>query len=178
MPTIDCACEDLSLAEILSWEFGELVVEVRKFRNGARAGYAYRWQCQNCGRKHGRKLDPMRLPFGQRPATVMHARPLRQQARSPLKARSSTSSLQRRRSKKRSSRDFQAQRRRVLDRDDWTCQGCGETDPELLEVHHVSYPEVPEDDVPDSELQTVCGACNLAERNDRMSGGQGGRVGV
>lgn len=172
MGTIDCECEGLSIDEVRSGEWGELVVEVRKFRTGSRTSpTAYRWQCQDCGRRLGRKLDPEGLPFGQEPRLVKWGRDL-------VRERPKPSSLQRRRARKRSSSSFQAQRLRVLERDSWTCQGCGETDRELLEVHHVRYPDRPEDDVEDRDLQTACGACNLAEREDRMNGGQGGRVGV
>lgn len=143
--------------------------EIRRIPTGARFD-VFRYQCQRCGRKHGRKYDELDLPGGLHPRDVKLAR---RTVTVP-----SPSSLQRRRGAKRSSARFQAQRQRVLRRDEWTCQGCGEEELEQLEVHHVRYPEIPEDDVPDSDLQTVCGSCNLAEREDRLSGGQGGRVGA
>jgi hypothetical protein len=146
---------------------------VRKFRTGSRiTPIVYRYQCQECGRKHGRKLDPFDLPTGESPKRVSWGRERAKEAKRP-------NSMQRRRSAKSAKDRKGPQWRRIFERDNWTCQGCGyDDDAEELEVHHVSYPEIPEDDVPDSELQTVCGACNMAERNERMSGGQGGRVGV
>ena len=148
----------------------DLELEVRKFPNGAGVP-AYRFQCQTCGRRYGRNLDPFDLPNGESPKRVRWARDrVREQPR--------PSSLQRRRSAARSSASFQAQRRRVLERDRWTCCGCGfDEDPSELEVHHVRYPKNPEDEVPDDCLQTSCGACNLAEREARLAGGKGGRIG-
>ncbi len=128
-------------------------------------------QCQRCGRKNGPKLDPLALPDGFSPKGTKWARSRVMKHR--------PNSMQRRRSKVSRWAETQAQRKRVLERDDYTCQGCGwDDDAEKLEVHHVSYAEIPEDGVPDSELQTVCGPCNLAERNERMAGGEGGRVGA
>lgn len=158
LPVIDCDCSDDRIA-------------VCKFRTGARDGLlVYREQCQRCGRKAGRKLDPFNLPSGISPKAVRWA--------IQRKMKKRPNSMQRRRAAKRSSSDFQDQRQRVMERDNWTCQGCPEEDVDLLEVHHVSYPEIPEDDVPDSELQTLCGPCNMAERNERLGGGKGGRVGA
>lgn len=163
MPVIPCRCT----APATDPE--ELDLEVRKFKCGAKSP-AYRFQCQRCGRKWGPVLDPWDLPTGESPKLTRWAKPT---VKKPRK-----SSKERVRSRVRSSKAFQEQRRRVLERDSWTCVGCGlDDDPTALEVHHARYPEHPEDPVPDSWLQTVCGSCNLAEREERMSGGKGGRIG-
>lgn len=157
MPIIDCDCPGDG-------------IRICKFKTGARDRLpVYREQCQRCGRKRGPKLDPFDLPRGVSPKTINWA--------VQRKMKSRPNSMQRRRTAKRISSGFQAQRQRVFERDQWTCQGCPEDDVNRLEVHHVSYPEIPEDDVPDSELQTLCGPCNMAERNERLAGGEGGRVG-
>lgn len=177
MGAIECECVGLGRDDLSALAAGEpvsataLELEVRRFRTGSRARpVVYRWQCQRCGRKHGRAYDGDALPIDLHPSEIENARPKVLEAPRP-------SSLQRRRARKRSSSAFQAQRTRVLERDSWTCQGCGETELELLEVHHVRYPEIPEEDVPDSDLQTACGPCNLAERAERLNGGLGGRLG-
>jgi hypothetical protein len=163
---IDCDCHWPSS------NFDDLELEVRRFGNGSPNGSpGYRWQCQRCGRKWGGKLDQFDLPGGISRKTVKWARDRVQKPPRP-------NSLKRKRAEVSQSAQFQEQRDRIFRRDDWTCQGCGlDDDREALEVHHARYPQNPEDHVPDSWLQTVCGSCNLAEREDRLHGGKGGRVG-
>ena len=60
----------------------------------------------------------------------------------------------------------------VLDRDDYTCQGCGEP---ADQVHHKTYERFGRERMDD--LQSACGGCNMAERNERMAGGAGGKLG-
>ena len=157
MATITCDCSEERL-------------EVRKLRVGLGRCVAtvYRWQCQRCGKSQRPNLDPLDLPDGLHPKSVRWA--IRRVTKK------GANSMSRRRAEHPVPED---QRRRVLERDNYTCQGCGwDDDAQALQIHHARYPDIPEDGSPDCDLQTTCGPCNLAERAERLAGGEGGRVGV
>jgi hypothetical protein len=59
---------------------------------------------------------------------------------------------------------WQKKRLEVLQRDDWTCQGCGDKN-ETLHVHHRCYvPDKEPWDIEDRLLVTMCAACHEQEK--------------
>lgn len=55
---------------------------------------------------------------------------------------------------------WQRKRLRVLERDGWTCQNCGDTE-KTLNVHHLVYrPNTPPWKYSDDELVTTCEDCH------------------
>ena len=54
---------------------------------------------------------------------------------------------------------WQKKRLEILNRDNWTCQECGDTE-ETLHVHHKSYKGSDPWDTPDSDLITYCQSCH------------------
>ena len=128
--------------------------EIRKFRTGARHGlHSFKWQCVNCRKKlNQRGLDPLNLPDGLDPREV-------EWGLDPL-PKNRESSIKRRRKAKENSKERKLQNQRVMQRDNYECQGCGER---ATQVHHTYYGETPEEDLPDSAFQAACGGCNMAE---------------
>ena len=64
------------------------------------------------------------------------------------------------------------QRKRVMDRDDYTCQRCGEDELEQLDVHHRRYRELLGTE-PDSDLVTLCKTCHARTHEGSQTGGGG-----
>ena len=60
---------------------------------------------------------------------------------------------------------WQRKRRKVLIRDRYTCQKCGEKDRKLLQVHHKTYDRVFKESL--SDLITLCKKCHKLEHNKR-----------
>jgi len=58
-------------------------------------------------------------------------------------------------------RDPRWQRKRlyILERDDWKCCACGDSDSNL-QVHHVFYAKLDPWDYPDNAYQTLCESCH------------------
>lgn len=61
---------------------------------------------------------------------------------------------------------WQKKRLEILQRDNWTCQRCGETK-ETLHVHHVHYQGCEPWDTEDKYLRTMCSSCHDYE-TERM----------
>ena len=62
---------------------------------------------------------------------------------------------------------WQKKRLRVLERDEWTCQGCGDSE-STLHVHHRYYTKGAEPwEYPDGSLQTLCEDCHQTENEYR-----------
>lgn len=58
---------------------------------------------------------------------------------------------------------WQRKRLQILERDEWACQGCGET-MEALHIHHIDHKKGCDPwDYDDSELITFCGKCHKWE---------------
>lgn len=59
---------------------------------------------------------------------------------------------------------WQKKRLEIMERDDWKCRGCGDTE-ETLNVHHLVYNNETGDpwDVPSDSLITLCEACHNEE---------------
>ena len=57
--------------------------------------------------------------------------------------------------------EWQMMRKKILKRDKYTCQGCG--DKTKLEVHHITYKRVGKEDT--SDLVSVCRFCHQAIHN-------------
>lgn len=137
--------------------------QVRRFRYAGGSYFAL--QCPDCRQRVGPKIPADEL--GVHPKEVPWAQ------RTPKK-RGRTGLGGNGNSKR---RDFEARfrhaswrglRDRVLDRDDHTCQSCGEA---ATEVHHVTYERFWYERLED--LVASCRNCNLAEREQRIGGGHG-----
>jgi hypothetical protein len=62
---------------------------------------------------------------------------------------------------------WQKMRLKILERDKWTCQNCGETE-DTLHVHHLTYRNGAEPwDYPEDQLQTLCEGCHEEESQYR-----------
>lgn len=64
---------------------------------------------------------------------------------------------------------WQKLRLEVFERDEWRCQGCGDTE-STLNVHHCYYePQKEPWEYPLKTLTTLCDNCHNIEKNDRPS---------
>lgn len=131
--------------------------EVRRFR--FTSGSYFALQCQRCGARLGRKLDPMKL--GVPPRMVSWA----------ISRRSVSGLGGQGNSKRRAfsayfrSPEWKKKRRARLEMDSWTCQNCGEPGDQ---VHHLRYPQTLGEETL-ADLATSCRDCNLAERSERIT---------
>lgn len=64
---------------------------------------------------------------------------------------------------------WQKKRLEIMERDDWTCQGCGKKE-ETLNIHHIKYSKNPWESK-DDELITLCESCHseLTEINNEIT---------
>jgi hypothetical protein len=60
---------------------------------------------------------------------------------------------------------WQKKRLKILDRDDWACQSCGDSE-STLHVHHKIYKKCDPWDYPDEVLITLCETCHDEETWD------------
>ena len=143
--------------------------DVRRFRYAGGSYFAL--QCLDCCAQPDRfEIEPTDLPDGIHPAVVEWAKP---PPKVPKTRKVSQNSQARERAKYMRSAAWKRLRNRVLDRDDFTCQGCGDI---ATEAHHKTYDRFGHERLDD--LQAACGPCNMAERDDRMAGGEGGEIGI
>ncbi len=62
---------------------------------------------------------------------------------------------------------WQKKRLEILQRDEWACQSCGDTESTLV-VHYLRYiPKTDPWDYPDDLLLTLCEGCHEQERKER-----------
>ncbi len=61
---------------------------------------------------------------------------------------------------------WQKRRLKILERDNWACQTCGDTE-ETLHVHHLWYEDGEPWDSPDEALQTLCASCHETDSIER-----------
>jgi hypothetical protein len=62
---------------------------------------------------------------------------------------------------------WQKKRLKILERDNWTCRGCKDTENTLV-VHHIKYfPDKDPWECPDNFLLTLCEECHRQEREHR-----------
>lgn len=138
-------------------------VEVRRFRR-AFGGESFRRLCLECGEKlDARPLDPLDLPGGVLACDVqLHTPPRVPRARG---LGGKGNSKRREYEKFLRSAKWRKQRDRVLARDKYRCQDChGPAEC----VAHLRYAARIED-TPDRDLQASCTACNMAERERRLT---------
>ena len=62
---------------------------------------------------------------------------------------------------------WQKKRLQILERDDWTCQICHDTESTLVVHHRMYLPDTEPWDYPDELLVTLCEDCHEAERAER-----------
>ena len=128
-------------------------VEIRKKRSVSGL-WAYALQCQNCGEKVGRRLEPARIRIDTRKVKLWNGRA----AHRPQPNAKRREYLARfRRS------DWKRLRSQVLERDAFTCQNCGE---HATQAHHLTYERFGAEKL--SDLVALCGPCNLLERENRL----------
>jgi len=140
--------------------------DVRRWRYANGSYFAL--QCLGCLVQTDRyKIDPTELDCHPKDVPWANLPPRKPKARKP-----SGNSQARERAKYMRSAAWKRLRARVLDRDDYTCQGCGDV---ATEAHHHTYERFGHERLED--LQAACSNCNMAERDDRMAGGEGGRIG-
>lgn len=137
-------------------------VEIRRFRR-AFGGESFRRFCLVCGSKlDARPLDPMNLPGGIHPSTVaLHPTPCipRFNGKGNSKRRNFEKFLR--------SSKWRKQRDRVLARDRYLCQDCGAPAECAAHIRYAS----PIEATPDRDIKASCNACNMAERERRITRG-------
>lgn len=116
-------------------------------------------QCSDCLRRVGRKLEPDEL--GMHPKDVKRAEIKRGRTGLGGNGNSKRQDFEKRFKDK----SWRPLRARVLDRDDYTCRNCGEA---ATQAHHLTYERFWHERLDD--LAASCGPCNLAEREQRISG--------
>ncbi len=126
-------------------------IEIRRRRFGQHV--QYQWQCQVCGAALGASLDPRQVPKpGQVPSWN-----LRLPRSGALRARGE-SARREKYARYLRSRRWKFLRRRVLERDRYTCQRCGDPDAHRGEVHHQTYERFEAERLTD--LITLCRRCH------------------
>ncbi len=131
--------------------------EVRRFKKGE--GSVFAFQCLDCFQKIGRNIRPDDLPGGMHPKDVPW-KSIRPQFSGPgnSKRREFKAYL--------GSAAWKKLREKVLHRDNFTCQDCG--DP-ATDAGHITYERFGNELL--SDLKAQCFDCNQAEREQRISGG-------
>lgn len=115
----------------------------------------YQEQCLDCGARVGRPIPPESIgdPAGVKWWDV-------KKAKRPQPGKRKRAYQQRLKA-----HSWKMLRRKVLERDNWSCRNCGEP---ATEVHHLNYERLGSELM--SDLAASCSDCNRAEREQRMLG--------
>lgn len=112
---------------------------------------SFAYQCVKCGRRVGRRVPRETLSLKQmREARLWNAK---------LRARGRGTARSRRYQTYMASPEWRRLRQTILARDGYKCQICGE---EATDCHHLSYSRFGHE--LETDLISVCGPCNQAER--------------
>lgn len=115
---------------------------------------SYARQCVRCGRRVGANLNARKLTDDEKAGARLWNPRLRRQGGATARTRRYRVYLQ--------STEWKRLRERILERDGFTCQRCGE---EATDCGHLTYDRFGEERLGD--LEALCRDCNLAEKETR-----------